>query len=181
MQDAEKDAPTESESCIPSLTTENRSTWANAREEFFSSGINKISLDTIEQALFVVYLEHEVLGEDYTTLGRSLFHGNGKNRWSDKSFTMTVFPHAKAGVHVEHSWADAPVLSHMWEYALIVFISYPFIIIIINFLHNFKKKIGDETKFDENGWNIKTGHNKPRSPPYRVYFLLFFSFQNKIK
>lgn len=46
--------------------------------------------------------------DGYSGMARSLFHGDGTNRWSDKSFNLIIFPNAKAGLHVEHSWADAP-------------------------------------------------------------------------
>jgi len=112
------------EGSIAALTTENRTTWANAREEFFSQGLNKQSLNMIERALFVISLEHESpgdgQGQDYNTMARSLFHGSGTNRWCDKSFNLVFFPNGNAGLHVEHSWADAPVCSHMWEYVVIV-------------------------------------------------------------
>ena len=41
-------------------------------------------------------------------MARSLFHGDGTNRWCDKSFNLIIFPNGKAGLHAEHSWADAP-------------------------------------------------------------------------
>jgi len=150
MNDAEKERPTEAESSLAALTTENRTTWANAREEFFSSGLNKQSLNMIENAIFVVCFEDENpdLTLDWTTMGRTLFHGNGKNRWCDKSFSMVIFPNGKAGLHVEHSWADAPVMSHVWEYVVIV---------------------GDDHSFyDENGFNKRTRPLVPRPPPTRL-------------
>lgn len=36
-------------------------------------------------------------------------------RWFDKSFSVVFFKNGKAGINGEHSWADAPVLSHLWE------------------------------------------------------------------
>jgi len=85
---------------------------------------------------------------DWTNMGRTLFHGNGSNRWVDKSFSISIFPNGKAGLHVEHSWADAPVMSHVWEYVVIV---------------------GDDHKFyDENGWNKRNKPLVPRPPPIRL-------------
>ncbi|GCB63304.1 hypothetical protein scyTo_0007374 [Scyliorhinus torazame] len=40
------------------------------------------------------------------------------NRWFDKSFTFVVFANGKVGLNAEHSWADAPIIGHLWEYAL---------------------------------------------------------------
>lgn len=36
-------------------------------------------------------------------------------RWFDKSFTFIVFRNGKMGLNAEHSWADAPVIGHLWE------------------------------------------------------------------
>ncbi|MFN3545816.1 MAG: choline/carnitine O-acyltransferase, partial [Thiobacillus sp.] len=42
--------------------------------------------------------------------GRLILHGNGTNRWFDKSVSMVVFANGRAGFNGEHTWADAPVL-----------------------------------------------------------------------
>lgn len=36
-------------------------------------------------------------------------------RWFDKSFTVIYYKNGKMGINAEHSWADAPVLAHVWE------------------------------------------------------------------
>ena len=36
-------------------------------------------------------------------------------RWFDKSFSVVYYKNGKNGINAEHSWADAPVLSHLWE------------------------------------------------------------------
>lgn len=36
-------------------------------------------------------------------------------RWFDKSFNLISYPNGKMGVNIEHSWADAPIVGHMWE------------------------------------------------------------------
>lgn len=36
-------------------------------------------------------------------------------RWFDKSFTFIVFKNGKMGMNAEHSWADAPIVGHLWE------------------------------------------------------------------
>ena len=47
-----------------------------------------------------------------------LLHGDGRSFWFDKSFCLVVFSDGKCGINAEHSWADAPVIGHMVEYAL---------------------------------------------------------------
>lgn len=36
-------------------------------------------------------------------------------RWFDKSFTVVVYKNGKNGLNAEHSWADAPIMAHVWE------------------------------------------------------------------
>nr|XP_025142638.1 carnitine O-palmitoyltransferase 1, liver isoform isoform X2 [Bubalus bubalis] len=40
------------------------------------------------------------------------------DRWFDKSFTFIVFKNGKMGINAEHSWADAPIMGHLWEYVM---------------------------------------------------------------
>uniref|UniRef100_A0A8B9JHU3 Carnitine O-palmitoyltransferase n=1 Tax=Astyanax mexicanus TaxID=7994 RepID=A0A8B9JHU3_ASTMX len=99
--------------------------WAKARKEFFSSGVNKRSLDCIEKAAFFVTLDDDeqgMMGDDPAAnvdrYAKSLLHGKCYDRWFDKSFSVVIFKNGKNGLNAEHSWADAPIVSHMWEYAL---------------------------------------------------------------
>lgn len=42
-------------------------------------------------------------------------------RWFDKSFTFIVFKNGKMGMNAEHSWADAPIVGHLWEVSVCSF------------------------------------------------------------
>lgn len=61
--------------------------WAEARQTFFSSGKNKMSLDAIERAAFFVSLDedsHCYNPDDESSLslyGKALLHGNCYNRY----------------------------------------------------------------------------------------------------
>lgn len=120
LNDADRSAaPTVAEESIPALTCQNRTEWARTRSEIFTPGsLNKASLDKIEKAIFFVSLDDNENELDWNGMARSIFHGNGKNRWVDKSVSIVVFPNARIGLHVEHSWADAPVISHVFEFCL---------------------------------------------------------------
>lgn len=49
-------------------------------------------------------------------MSRTLFHlGPLSFRWFDKSFSVVVYKNGKNGLNAEHSWADAPIVSHLWE------------------------------------------------------------------
>ncbi|KAF3854706.1 hypothetical protein F7725_022761 [Dissostichus mawsoni] len=89
-----------------------------------SQGGNKASLDAIESAAFFLTLDDEAQGYDPTktksldSYAKSLLHGKCYDRWFDKSFTLISYPNGKMGINAEHSWADAPIVGHMWEYVL---------------------------------------------------------------
>ena len=36
----------------------------------------------------------------------------------DKSFNLIVARNARVGFNAEHSWADAPIMAHLWEFCL---------------------------------------------------------------
>lgn len=113
--------PTEAK--IPSLTCWNRTSWAEVRENcFMRNKINRTSLSTIDNALWVVCLdgdEASVSWDDLTAQSNVYMHGlNGCNRWMDKSLQMLIAPNGMMGMNGEHSWGDAPTCGHMWEICL---------------------------------------------------------------
>lgn len=116
--------PLPGEEHLAALTASERVTWANARTRFFSKGINKSSLDIIEKATFFVALDEDDYNHDpndpnrFNAYGCSMLHGKGYDRWFDKSFTLIVGRNAKVGFNAEHSWADAPIMAHCWEYIM---------------------------------------------------------------
>ncbi len=102
---------------LASLTAATRTIWAEVREDNFSEGVNKVSLDEIEKALFVVVLDTNSPAT-WRERGSLTMHGDGTNRWFDKSVSLIVYENGHAGLNAEHSWADAPVVAHMWEHCL---------------------------------------------------------------
>ncbi|XP_074083251.1 carnitine O-palmitoyltransferase 1, muscle isoform [Macrotis lagotis] len=116
--------PQPGEEKLAALTAGGRVQWAEARQNYFSTGKNKVSLEAIEKAAFFVALDEEAHGydpEDEASLslyGKALLHGNCYNRWFDKSFTLIAFKNGKLGLNTEHAWADAPVVGHLWEFVL---------------------------------------------------------------
>ncbi|XP_038155947.1 carnitine O-palmitoyltransferase 1, muscle isoform [Cyprinodon tularosa] len=109
---------------LAALTAGARVPWARARLKYFGHGINKVSLDAIESAAFFLTLDEEPQGYDPAKVNsldiyaKSLLHGKCYDRWFDKSFNLISYPNGKIGVNIEHSWADAPIVGHMWEYVL---------------------------------------------------------------
>lgn len=92
----------QNEKYLASLTAWNRTKWAEVREKHFSSGVNKISLQEIESAAFVLALDEEPFvydltssPTDYGKYARQLLHGKGYDRWFDKSFNFCVGTNGK--------------------------------------------------------------------------------------
>ncbi|CAL8260572.1 unnamed protein product [Merluccius merluccius] len=117
--------PAPGEEFLAALTAGARTPWANARDTYFSRGKNKQSLDAIEKAAFFVTLDdtqqrfdasHPVTSLD--SYAKSLLHGQCYDRWFDKSFNLIVFKNGTMGLNAEHSWADAPIIGHLWEHVL---------------------------------------------------------------
>ncbi|NXQ28940.1 CPT1B palmitoyltransferase, partial [Alaudala cheleensis] len=116
--------PQPGEERLAALTAGERVPWAEARARFFSRGPNKVALDAIERAAFFLTLDEEEHGQEPARPGcmdayaKSLLHGRCYDRWFDKSFTLVVYKNGKVGANAEHSWADAPIVGHLWEFML---------------------------------------------------------------
>uniref|UniRef100_A0A673KE38 carnitine O-palmitoyltransferase n=1 Tax=Sinocyclocheilus rhinocerous TaxID=307959 RepID=A0A673KE38_9TELE len=122
---ADKSEPQPGEELLAALTAGDRVPWAKARSQFFSRGKNKQSLDAVEKAAFFVSLDDteqrydpENPVQSLDSYGKSLLHGKCHDRWFDKSFNLIVFKNGTMGLNAEHSWADAPVVGHLWEHVL---------------------------------------------------------------
>lgn len=91
---------------IAVLTTMNRDDWADARKRLWNIHTrNKTLLEEIESALFALCLD------DFSPMTlddrfRAILHGDGKNRWFDKSFQFIVAKNGRFGVSGEHSGLD---------------------------------------------------------------------------
>ncbi|CAM4735168.1 unnamed protein product [Leuciscus chuanchicus] len=121
----DKSEPQPGEEMLAALTAGDRVPWAKARTQFFSRGKNKQSLDAVEKAAFFVTLDDSEQRFDpdnpvqsLDSYGKSLLHGKCYDRWFDKSFNLIVFKNGTMGLNGEHSWADAPVIGHLWEHVL---------------------------------------------------------------
>ncbi|XP_012285160.1 carnitine O-palmitoyltransferase 1, muscle isoform isoform X2 [Orussus abietinus] len=122
--DDETSKPARGEEKLAALTAGERTSWARARNAYFSKGVNKASLESIEKAAFVVALDDvpyefdQAHPEKLDNYGRVLLHGKGYDRWFDKSFTLCFGNNGRIGFNAEHSWADAPVMGSLWEYVI---------------------------------------------------------------
>uniref|UniRef100_A0A023GNS8 carnitine O-palmitoyltransferase n=1 Tax=Amblyomma triste TaxID=251400 RepID=A0A023GNS8_AMBTT len=116
--------PLPGEAHLGALTAGERTQWAHLRDAHFHKGLNRISLDTIEKAAFVLVLDEDEYRYDpkdqneLNRYARALLHGKGYDRWFDKSFNLIVGSNGRVGFNAEHSWADAPIMGHFWEFVL---------------------------------------------------------------
>ncbi|XP_046940607.1 carnitine O-palmitoyltransferase 2, mitochondrial isoform X3 [Lynx rufus] len=86
------------------LTTENRDVWAELRQELVSGG-NEEALRKVDSAVFCLCLDDFPI-KDLVHLCHNMLHGDGTNRWFDKSFNLIMAKDGTAAIHVEHAWGD---------------------------------------------------------------------------
>nr|XP_028589279.1 carnitine O-palmitoyltransferase 2, mitochondrial isoform X1 [Podarcis muralis] len=86
------------------LTSENRDTWARLRQELLENG-NKEALTKVDSAIFCLCLDDFPI-KDLNHLSHTMLHGDGVNRWYDKSFNLILAKDGTAAVHFEHAWGD---------------------------------------------------------------------------
>mmetsp|Transcript_16669 Transcript_16669/g.39214 ORF Transcript_16669/g.39214 Transcript_16669/m.39214 type:complete len:791 (+) Transcript_16669:35-2407(+) len=110
--------PGGAERLVASLTSWDRTKWAEARDKLANFPVNSRTLDIIDRAVFVVILEDQ-LPSDLNSIAKSAMSGDGSTRWFDKSINLIVFPEGTATLNCEHSWADAPVIAHLVECSFI--------------------------------------------------------------
>lgn len=104
QQSEEKPQP--GEELLASLTAGDRTKWAQIRQTVFAKGVNRTSLHTVESAAFVLSLDEKPFEFDLAhpekldQFGRYLLHGNGHDRWFDKSFTVCVGSNGRVSAFV---------------------------------------------------------------------------------
>ncbi|CAE6483809.1 unnamed protein product [Rhizoctonia solani] len=101
---------------VGALTSENRDTWADAREHLIKNPKNAESLKRIDSAVIVVALDDaSPVTRDDVSWG--CWVGDGKNRWYDKQ-QFIVFENGKSGFLGEHSCMDGTTTLRMNEFVL---------------------------------------------------------------
>uniref|UniRef100_A0A3B3UMF7 Carnitine palmitoyltransferase 2 n=1 Tax=Poecilia latipinna TaxID=48699 RepID=A0A3B3UMF7_9TELE len=86
------------------LTSENRDVWAGLREKLVATG-NTEALGLVDSALFCLCLDEESM-RDHIHISHNMLHGDGCNRWYDKSFSIIIAKDGQAAINFEHSWGD---------------------------------------------------------------------------
>ena len=92
------------------LTTMQRDAWAESRADLLQiSANNKKAMTAIEEAAFALCLD-ENNPEEITEVSKQLLHGDGKDRFFDKSLQFIVFKNGKTGINFEHTGVDGSVM-----------------------------------------------------------------------
>ncbi|KAG1650421.1 Carnitine O-palmitoyltransferase 1, liver isoform [Nymphon striatum] len=119
MEDSNKhkETCTDEEKSISSLTALDRTEWARIRKKHFLSGVNHETMQLIEKSILLLWLP-DYSPNNFVERGKWLLHGDGRSMWFDKSFNLVIFKNGRAGFNCEHSIADAPAMSMIWEYAM---------------------------------------------------------------
>lgn len=95
------------------LTTLHRDEWAGYRTALVDiDKKNKEHLKYIEDAVFALSLD-ENSPEELVETSQMLLHGDGKDRYFDKSLQFVVFENGKTGVNFEHTGMDGSVMLRM--------------------------------------------------------------------
>ncbi|CAG9785597.1 unnamed protein product [Diatraea saccharalis] len=96
------------------LTCQNRDKWAKQREYLEATG-NKSVLNKIDSAILNLVLDKEVLNDDKHQILKHYLHGDGLNRWFDKSISVIITKDGYSGVNFEHSWGDGVAVLRYFE------------------------------------------------------------------
>ena len=90
------------------LTSENRDVWAGLRDKLLIAG-NAEGLQIVDSALFCLCLDEDSM-RDHIHTSHNMLHGDGCNRWFDKSFSIIMTKDGQAAINFEHSWGDGVAL-----------------------------------------------------------------------
>lgn len=110
-------AKTANNSPVGVLTTENRDTWAQARQVILdASSDNQKALERVESAIVIVALDDSrpITREQ---ISRGIWIGDGRSRWFDKH-QLVVFDNGRSGFNGEHSCMDGTPTSRLNDWLL---------------------------------------------------------------
>lgn len=86
------------------LTASHRDNWTAARAQLLRDG-GAAFLDAVQRTAFALCLD-DTSPDTQNSVARALWHGDGKNRWYDKSVQFIVFENGVSGMLGEHSMMD---------------------------------------------------------------------------
>ncbi|CAG0893972.1 unnamed protein product, partial [Darwinula stevensoni] len=87
------------------LTSANRDIWADLRQYLVGHLGNGDTFKKIDSALYCLTFD-DMQGDDPELVFHNFLHGDGKNRWYDKSLSLHFTKDGRAAVNFEHAWGD---------------------------------------------------------------------------
>jgi hypothetical protein len=104
------------EPAVGALTGLPRTHWSVVRSYMSNlSPMNARSLELLDTALFIVCLDEKTPTGLESTLSNA-FHGDGRNRWFDKSIQLIFTPNGQWAINMEHTGHDAyPMMRFLSE------------------------------------------------------------------
>ncbi|XP_050664964.1 carnitine O-palmitoyltransferase 2, mitochondrial [Leptidea sinapis] len=96
------------------LTSQNRDLWAMQRAHLEDTG-NSDTLRQIDTAIFNLILDEDSIDDDKNKILKLYLHGDGTNRWYDKSFSLIVTKDGVSGINFEHSWGDGVAVLRFFQ------------------------------------------------------------------
>lgn len=101
---------------LGALTAADRDSWSSARPLLLSAHPSHPELlKILESSAFMVCLDN-TNPVTRAEVARGCWHGDGQNRWFDKSFQLIAFANGKTGFNGEHSMMDATPTARMCDY-----------------------------------------------------------------
>jgi carnitine O-acetyltransferase len=102
------------------LTADDRDVWSKTRLELLrgpGASMNEASLEKIQSAICVVCFD-EASPTTRKDVARQMLHGDGRNRFWDKSFQIVVTSNGKMGYVGEHSMTDGMTTTRFVNFVL---------------------------------------------------------------
>ncbi|GMG36878.1 unnamed protein product [Ambrosiozyma monospora] len=94
------------------LSSSHRDKWAENYQELIKNPINRLSLHDLASSSFVLCLD-DTFPNTFEERFRTMWHGNGINRWYDKPVELFVTRNAVSGFLGEHSRMDGSPTARM--------------------------------------------------------------------
>jgi len=111
-----EDSPTTPAAPLGALTAADRDSWSAARPLLLSSHPSHPDLiKTLESSAFLLCLD-TTSPVTRAEVARGCWHGDGQNRWFDKSFQLIAFANGKCGFNGEHSAMDATPTARLGDF-----------------------------------------------------------------
>eukprot|EP01135_Chromosphaera_perkinsii_P011830 Nk52_evm21s2506 gene=Nk52_evmTU21s2506 len=98
------------------LTSDNRTNWYNNRKQLMEmDSVNEDTIRCIETALFVIHFDNST-PETVEELAHNGMHRHGNPLWFDKNFNLIFFANGRFTSNVDHTWSDASVMVHVFDF-----------------------------------------------------------------